>query len=93
MLPDTNRLKRWSAIILLLLCHAVPAQTYKFRQLGLDKGLCHHSVYAVEQDKYGFVWFATGIGLCRYDGFQFESPANTPGNNATTIFKDADKNL
>jgi ligand-binding sensor domain-containing protein/serine phosphatase RsbU (regulator of sigma subunit) len=78
---------------LLLLCHVAHAQAYKFRQLGVDKGLCHHSVYAVEQDKYGFVWFATGLGLCRYDGFQFESPKNTSHKNATTIFKDADKNL
>ncbi|MDR2848315.1 MAG: hypothetical protein LBV39_04345, partial [Bacteroidales bacterium] len=88
-----NTLKLWSALILLLFCHIAHTQTYKFRQLSIDKGLCHHSIYAVEQDKHGFVWFATGIGLCRYDGFRFESPKNTPNNNATTIFKDADKNL
>jgi ligand-binding sensor domain-containing protein len=31
-------------------------------------GLASNSVYDVFQDSRGFMWFATGKGLCRYDG-------------------------
>ncbi|MDR1672361.1 MAG: SpoIIE family protein phosphatase [Bacteroidales bacterium] len=80
-------------LILLLLSHFCGAQTYRFRQYGIDKGLCHHTVYAITQDKNGFMWFATGMGLCRYDGFQFSSPENIPVSNVTTAFADMEGNL
>ncbi len=68
----------------------IHAQIYKFQQYGIDKGLCHHTIYAITQDKHGFIWFATGMGLCRYDGVQFVTPSETdlPATNVTTAFKD-----
>ena len=54
---------------------SVNAQNYKFQQYTYEKdGLCHYAVYSIAQDKHGFIWFATGSGLCRYDGFRFSSP-------------------
>lgn len=42
--------------------------------ITIDKsqGLPSNSVYDVFQDRKGFMWFATGKGLCRYDGYQFK---------------------
>ncbi len=70
------------------------AQIYKFRQYGIDKGICHHTVYAITQDNHGYIWFATGMGLCRYDGFRFVTPdVNLPSTNVATAFKDSIGNL
>lgn len=42
--------------------------------ISIDKssGLPSNSVYDIFQDKQGFMWFATGKGLCRYDGNNFK---------------------
>ncbi len=78
----------------ILPCNLVNAQIYKFQQFDVTKGICHHSIYAITQDKHGFIWFATGMGLCRYDGFRFVSPnADLPSSNATTAFRDNKGNL
>ena len=34
----------------------------------------------VKQDKYGFLWVATGDGLNQYDGYNFKIYKNDPGN-------------
>ena len=41
--------------------------------ITIDKtsGLPSNSVYDIFQDSKGFMWFATGKGLCRYDGNEF----------------------
>ncbi|MFC2115338.1 two-component regulator propeller domain-containing protein [Bacteroidota bacterium] len=49
------------------------AQTYKFRQYGIEDGICHPFVYTVNQDANGYLWLGTGEGLCKYDGFDFYS--------------------
>ncbi|MFN3942799.1 MAG: histidine kinase [Flavobacterium sp.] len=40
--------------------------------LNQNHGLKSLSIYDVFQDKNGFLWFATGKGLCRYDGTHFD---------------------
>ena len=82
------------AAIFVGLCHTGNAQIYKFQHYGTDKGLCHNFVYSIAQDKHGFIWFATGLGLCRYDGFRFYTPNdNLPSSNITTSFSDNRGNL
>ena len=43
--------------------------------ITIDKslGLPSNSVYDVFQDSKGFMWFATGKGLCRYDGTNYKT--------------------
>jgi sensor histidine kinase YesM len=43
--------------------------------ITIDKtsGLPSNSVYDIFQDSKGFIWFATGKGLCRYDGNNFKT--------------------
>ena len=43
--------------------------------ISIDKsaGLPSNSVYDIFQDSKGFMWFATGKGLCRYDGTNFKT--------------------
>lgn len=46
--------------------------TPKFRHLTIDNGLSHNTVYALLQDKDGFIWAGTRYGLNKYDGFDFK---------------------
>jgi len=49
------------------------AQSYQFSSFGIEDGLCHEFTYAINQDENGFLWIGTTQGLCRYDGYNFES--------------------
>ena len=63
-------------MVTFLLCWPGPlirAQTPgpEFIRLNGDAGLSHNSVYAITQDREGFLWFGTADGLDRYDGYEF----------------------
>lgn len=47
------------------------SEKYIFRELNVKNGLAHSTVNDILFDKQGFAWFATGDGLCRYDGYNF----------------------
>ena len=46
-------------------------QDLRFEHLTADDGLSHNSVYAILQDRQGFMWFGTESGLSKYDGYTF----------------------
>lgn len=46
-----------------LFCHA---QIYKY--IGVEDGLSHRRVYAINKDSKGYMWFLTHSGIDRYDG-------------------------
>ena len=43
-----------------------------FEKITTEQGLSNNEVYAVIQDKQGFVWALTGNGLNRFDGYTFK---------------------
>ncbi len=43
----------------------------KFEHLTAEDGLSQNSIYAILQDRTGFMWFGTHDGLNRYDGTRF----------------------
>ncbi len=45
---------------------------YYFRTLQVEDGLSQSSVYAIFQDRQGYMWFGTQDGLNRYDGQTFK---------------------
>lgn len=57
---------------------------YSFRHISVDNGLSQNSVYAVLQDRKGFMWFGTKDGLNRYDGYTFTIFRNN-SNDSTTL--------
>lgn len=44
-----------------------------FTALTGEDGLSSGNVYGIAQDAQGFLWFATGDGLSRYDGYAFRN--------------------
>jgi ligand-binding sensor domain-containing protein/serine phosphatase RsbU (regulator of sigma subunit) len=54
-------------------CNIGFGQFERFKTYDVSDGICHRFVYTINQDKNGFIWLGTGEGLCRFDGFEFES--------------------
>lgn len=40
-----------------------------FSHIGLEEGLSHSTIFAINQDKGGNLWFATYDGVNKYDGY------------------------
>jgi signal transduction histidine kinase/ligand-binding sensor domain-containing protein/CheY-like chemotaxis protein len=60
-------------IVLYLPLFALFSQTppLYFRHLTVEDGLSQSTVHVIYQDKNGFMWFGTDIGLNKYDGHKF----------------------
>lgn len=66
-------MKRFTVLfIVALLSYLGSAQSYQFFTYGLPEGMCDKFAYTINQDQQGFLWIGTSIGLCRFDGQDFE---------------------
>lgn len=71
-------------------------QKLNFEYLTVKDGLPQSTVRTIVKDKYGFMWFGTWNGLCRYDGNKFKLYQTIPGDTTSIgnnrihyIYKDA----
>jgi len=55
----------------------------KFKHITAKQGLPSNTVYSSIRDSRGFMWFATGIGLYRYDGYEFMEYRNNPSDTVS----------
>lgn len=46
--------------------------SYMFKHYGVQNGLSQSTVYAIMQDRTGFIWIGTKEGLNRFDGTSFK---------------------
>lgn len=64
----------------------------RFEHLTTESGLPRNQVYSLMQDKVGYIWVGTGVGLSRYDGYRFrtynEKNSNLSGKLVTYIYED-----
>ncbi|NQV01427.1 MAG: hypothetical protein HQ542_02190, partial [Bacteroidia bacterium] len=60
------------------------SQEVKFRHITPKEGLSSNHVHFITKDSKGFMWFGTGGGLDRYDGYNIKAYRNDP-NDSTTI--------
>lgn len=65
---------------------------YKFRQFTANDGLPSSEVHQVLRDSRNFMWFATDHGVCRYDGYSFET-FNLPDNSILSLYEDSKKRI
>lgn len=54
-----------------------------FEYLTVENGLVQNTVHGISKDKYGFMWFGTWNGLCRYDGYKFRVYRSVPGDTTS----------
>ncbi|WP_300449235.1 hybrid sensor histidine kinase/response regulator [Accumulibacter sp.] len=69
----------------------------RFEHVTMDQGLSNGNVEAIFQDRQGFLWFGTGAGVDRYDGYRIktyrpdpDNPHSLIGNAVHDILEDAD---
>jgi signal transduction histidine kinase/ligand-binding sensor domain-containing protein/DNA-binding response OmpR family regulator len=77
-----NRLLTYYASLLTaFLCFVFLAKAQpgdiQFNRIDVRDGLPHNQVNAILKDDQGFMWFGTGSGLSRYDGYQFKNFKHT----------------
>ncbi len=59
----------------------VAGKDIRFTVLTSEEGLSSGNVYDIDQNAQGFLWFATGDGLSRYDGYSFRTFRFERGNS------------
>jgi len=72
------------------------SQQYTFIPYGVESGLAQSQVFAIEQDKYGYLWIGTLGGLSRFDGTTFKNYSIESGllsNHITSILRLKNSNL
>ncbi|MEJ6979465.1 two-component regulator propeller domain-containing protein [Pedobacter sp. P351] len=72
----------------------------KFEHITSQDGLAQNTIHGIIKDKYGFMWFGTWDGLCRFDGYSFKTYLYDPkdkrsinNNRIHNIIKDKDQNI
>lgn len=72
----------WLFLVGFALLGAVPAAAQRsaveFEKLSLRDGLSQGTVFAIVQDRLGYMWFGTADGLNRYDGYEFRHYRTDP---------------
>lgn len=71
---------------------------YSFMSISKSNGLPDNSISYIFQDNKGFIWFCTGKGLVRYDGYNFKlfqkdnslNGRSISSNRVTHIMQDRD---
>ena len=58
-------------LVRLLLPGTVVAQEYGYSHYDITEGLAGSTVYAIAQDREGFLWASTETGVSRFDGTHF----------------------
>jgi ligand-binding sensor domain-containing protein len=75
----------------LMICSCIPGFSQdphpSFRQYTVEDGLPSSEVYQVKQDSKGYIWFATGNGVSRFNGYEFENFSVTNGLPDNTVFE------
>jgi ligand-binding sensor domain-containing protein len=69
---------------------------FTFRQLKVEDGLSQSTILSILQDRKGYMWFGTGNGLNKYDGYSFVIYSNIIDDNTsissnaiTSIYEDS----
>ena len=95
--------KKEIALLLIFLSLVVTnlfAENYYFKRYDKENGLSQQTVFCAVQDRRGFLWFGTKVGLNRFDGTKFknyvadpEQPNSLPNNTVLALAEAPDGSL
>lgn len=77
---NTMRLRLWFGLLFCPMVFASLPETPQFRQLTVADGLPSSTLYAITQDRKGYLWIASKDGLARYDGVGYKTFRYAPGD-------------
>jgi ligand-binding sensor domain-containing protein/signal transduction histidine kinase len=73
------------ALSLVAFSDAIDAERLPIRTYTTADGLPHNSINRIVRDSRGFLWFCTGEGLSRFDGYSFVNYGVTEGLPHSTV--------
>ncbi len=76
-----------SIIFLLVITLQSFSQHYNFKHFTDENGLPCNVVYSTFQDSKGYIWFATEMGISRFDGITFKNYTTNEGLPDNTVFQ------
>jgi ligand-binding sensor domain-containing protein len=62
------------------------AQFYQIKNFDSESGLPSSEVYSVMQDSKGYLWFATDMGVSKFNGYEFKNYSTENGLSDNTVF-------
>ena len=77
----------FSLFVLVNFPSLLSAQKPALRNYTNVDGLPSNEVYMVLQDRTGYVWLATNYGVCRFDGYNFETFTSKDGLPDNTVYE------
>ncbi len=97
-------MKKHFVIIFAILCFSLQTQAQtqniRFERIYTTQQYTQNTINGITQDQFGFIWFGTEDGLCRYDGYDFiyfrHQPQNSnslSSNYINTLFIDSENTL
>lgn len=63
----------FGVVVLLFVGECLWGQQILFRNYSVEQGLCSNTVWCINQDQQGYMWFGTKNGLSRFDGYDFKT--------------------
>lgn len=66
---------------------SVFSQSFYTTNISISEGLFTNEVYDIFQDKSGNMWFATDLGVCKYDGYEFQNFTTKNGLTHNVVFQ------
>ncbi len=81
-------------ILVSMQCICKPSE-YQIEQIKIENGLSQSTIFSILQDVEGFMWFGTGNGLNKYDGYSFTvythnilDSSSISDNTVTAMYED-----
>ncbi|MCM4172633.1 hypothetical protein DHD32_14170 [Arenibacter sp. TNZ] len=78
-------------IVVLTLTAQFSLYSQKFERFSNKEGFNQNTINAIEQDRYGFLWYGTPNGLIRYDGYDFKTYTTQTNINGNILSNDIKK--
>ncbi|MBV7533238.1 histidine kinase [Chitinophaga sp. sic0106] len=85
-MPSFRYILLWMLACFCVLTEA-RSQGLMIRNYNVKDGLANATVYAAEQDKNGFIWFATPTGVSKFDGKRFRNYSKKDGLTDNDVVK------
>ena len=82
----------WGWLLLCACSDLATGSDYRYTNITGEQGLSHPTVYGIQQDPRGFLWFATQNGINRFDGYNVVAYPHDPGD-PTTPGRDSSSSL
>ncbi len=93
-LSANNMRKSLILLVLLFVCwHLHAENAINFYTINAKQGLSSNRIQSIAKDQYGFMWFATRNGLCRYDGYQIHHYNTKKETNFQFVTVDASNTI